>query len=81
LQSTVCLKRGDAVLREALCSRGEQSLLSRLERLPALGDGVCPIHWAGLCHGDLIGDNLLRDRGGRLWPVDWDAAALAPREL
>jgi spectinomycin phosphotransferase len=34
-----------------------------------------------LCHGDLIGDNLLRDRGGRLWLVDWDGAVLAPREL
>jgi spectinomycin phosphotransferase len=33
-----------------------------------------------LCHGDLIGDNLLGDRGGRLWAVDWDGAALAPRE-
>jgi hypothetical protein len=33
-----------------------------------------------LCHGDLIGDNLLRDRGGRLWLVDWDGATLAPRE-
>jgi aminoglycoside phosphotransferase (APT) family kinase protein len=33
-----------------------------------------------LCHGDLIDDNLLADRGGRLWVVDWDAAALAPRE-
>jgi spectinomycin phosphotransferase len=34
-----------------------------------------------LCHGDLIGDNLLGDRGGRLWVVDWDGAALAPGEL
>jgi len=33
-----------------------------------------------LCHGDLIGDNLLRDRGRRLWLVDWDGATLAPRE-
>ena len=33
-----------------------------------------------LCHGDLIGDNLQGDRGGRLWAVDWDGAALAPRE-
>ena len=43
--------------------------------------GFAPSIGAGLCHGDLIGDNLLRDRGGRLWPGDWDAAALAPREL
>jgi spectinomycin phosphotransferase len=33
-----------------------------------------------LCHGDLIGDNLLADGGGRLWAVDWDGAVLAPRE-
>jgi spectinomycin phosphotransferase len=33
-----------------------------------------------LCRGDLIGDNLLRDRTGPLWVVDWDGAALAPRE-
>lgn len=33
-----------------------------------------------LCHGDLIGDNLLGDRASRLWAVDWDGAALAPRE-
>jgi hypothetical protein len=29
----------------------------------------------------MIGDNLLRDRAGRLWAVDWDGAARAPREL
>src|SRR6266498_4647006 len=29
---------------------------------------------------DLVGDNLLRDGAGRLWLVDWDGAALAPRE-
>jgi Ser/Thr protein kinase RdoA (MazF antagonist) len=58
------------------------ALLSRLQRLQALGDRVRsrpsrPV----LCHGDLICDNLLQDRGGRLWLVDWDAAGLAPREL
>ena len=26
------------------------------------------------------GDNLLGDRSGRVWLVDWDGAALAPRE-
>jgi spectinomycin phosphotransferase len=58
------------------------ALLGRLERLQALGNAVRarPRDWV-LCHGDLIGDNLLRDRGGRLWLVDWDGAVLAPREL
>jgi Ser/Thr protein kinase RdoA (MazF antagonist) len=58
------------------------ALLGRLERLQTLGDGIRSRPWSRvLCHGDLIGDNLLHDRGGRLWLVDWDAAALAPREL
>jgi hypothetical protein len=81
LQSTVCLKRGDAVLREALCSRGEQPCSAGWSGCRRSATGFAPSIGAGLCHGDLIGDNLLRDRGGRLWPVDWDAAALAPREL
>jgi spectinomycin phosphotransferase len=58
------------------------ALLSMLERLQALGKAARSR--AGeqvLCHGDLIGDNLLRDRAGRLWAVDWDGAARAPREL
>jgi hypothetical protein len=33
-----------------------------------------------LCHGDLRGDNLLGDRAGRVWMVDWDGAVLAARE-
>ncbi len=56
-------------------------LLDRLARLQALADAVgCRPSGRVLCHGDLIGDNLLRDRDGRLWLVDWDGAALAPRE-
>jgi spectinomycin phosphotransferase len=58
------------------------ALLARLERLRALGDRVrsrpCD---RVLCHGDLIGDNILHDRSDRLWLVDWDAATLAPPEL
>jgi Ser/Thr protein kinase RdoA (MazF antagonist) len=58
------------------------ALLSMLERLQPLGKAARsragePV----LCHGDLIGDNVLRDRAGRLWAVDWDGAARAPREL
>jgi spectinomycin phosphotransferase len=56
-------------------------LLAMQERVQALGKAACSRPWERvLCHGDLIGDNLLRDRGGRLWLVDWDGAALAPRE-
>jgi hypothetical protein len=81
----LCSQRSALNAATPSCARpyvaAASSLLSRLERVPALGDGFAPSIGAGLCHGDLIGDNLLRDRGGRMWPVDWDAAALAPREL
>jgi spectinomycin phosphotransferase len=57
------------------------ALLGMLERLQALGDTArSRPRERVLCHGDLIGDNMLGDRGGRLWAVDWDGAALAPRE-
>jgi spectinomycin phosphotransferase len=57
------------------------ALLGMLERVQALGEAARsrPTEQV-LCHGDLIGDNLLGDRGGRLWAVDWDGATLAPRE-
>jgi thiamine kinase-like enzyme len=56
------------------------ALLARLERVMALGATIAGAgsgEWV-LCHRDLIVDNLLVDRGGRLWLVDWDSAALAP---
>jgi len=57
------------------------ALLAMQERLRALAKAARsrPTERV-LCHGDLIGDNLLADRGGRLWAVDWDGAVLAPRE-
>jgi spectinomycin phosphotransferase len=59
-----------------------EALLGKLERVQALGAAARSRSTEHvLCHGDLIGDNLLRDRGGRLWLVDWDGAKLAPREL
>jgi spectinomycin phosphotransferase len=58
------------------------ALLAMLERVRSLGDAARSTGAARvLCHGDLIVDNLLLDRGGRLWVVDWEAAVLAPREL
>jgi spectinomycin phosphotransferase len=57
------------------------ALLDMQQRVQALGDAArSQPRERVLCHGDLRGDNLLGDRAGRVWLVDWDAAALAPRE-
>jgi spectinomycin phosphotransferase len=57
------------------------ALLGRLERVQALGDATrSKPREQVLCHGDLIGDNLLGDRAVQVWVVDWDGAVLAPRE-
>lgn len=57
------------------------ALLGMQERVQALGDAArSQPRELVLCHGDLRGDNLLGDRSGRVWLVDWDGAALAPRE-
>jgi spectinomycin phosphotransferase len=51
------------------------------QRVQALGDAVrSRPRELVLCHGDLRGDNLLSDRAGRVWLVDWDGALMAPRE-
>jgi spectinomycin phosphotransferase len=70
--------RGEA---RALVWPQREALLAMQERLLTLGAAARsgPTERV-LCHGDLIGDNLLVDRGGRLWAVDWDGAVLAPRE-
>jgi spectinomycin phosphotransferase len=71
--------RGEA---RALVWPQRGALLGMLERVQALGHAArLRPEQRVLCHGDLIGDNLLRDRAGRLWAVDWDGATLAPREL
>jgi spectinomycin phosphotransferase len=57
------------------------ALLGSQERVQALGDAArSQPRERVLCHGDLRGDNLLGDRAGRVWVVDWDGAVLAPRE-
>jgi spectinomycin phosphotransferase len=57
------------------------ALLGMQQRVQALGDAVrSQPRELVLCHGDLRGDNLLGDRTGRVWLVDWDGATLAPRE-
>jgi spectinomycin phosphotransferase len=70
--------RGEA---RALVWPQRGALLAMQERLLTLGAAARsrPTKRV-LCHGDPIGDNLLADRGGRLWAVDWDGAVLAPRE-
>jgi spectinomycin phosphotransferase len=56
-------------------------LVGMQQRVQALGETVRSQPWElVLCHGDLRGDNLLGDRAGRVWLVDWDGAVLAPRE-
>jgi spectinomycin phosphotransferase len=56
-------------------------LLGMQQRVQALADAVrSQPRELVLCHGDLRGDNLLGDRAGRVWAVDWDGAVLAPRE-
>jgi spectinomycin phosphotransferase len=56
-------------------------LLAMVERVEALGAAArSTAAERVLCHGDLIGDNLLLDRGRLVWLVDWDGATLAPRE-
>jgi spectinomycin phosphotransferase len=57
------------------------ALLGMQQRVQALGDAVrSRPRELVLCHGDLRGENLLGDRAGRVWLVDWDGAVLAPRE-
>jgi Ser/Thr protein kinase RdoA (MazF antagonist) len=75
---------GSALRAEArrLIRPQRAALLGMLEHLQALGKAVSARRYElVLCHGDLIGDNLLRDRAGQLCAVDWDRAVRAPREL
>src|SRR5215218_9208794 len=73
---------GLAAEARALVWPQRRALLDLVGRVQDLGAAAgARVQERVLCHGDLIGDNLLVDRGGRLWVVDWDAARLAPREL
>jgi spectinomycin phosphotransferase len=57
------------------------ALLGMQQRVQALGDAIrSQPRELVLCHGDLRSDNLVGDRAGRVWAVDWDEAVLAPRE-
>jgi spectinomycin phosphotransferase len=54
------------------------ALLASLEKLSAvLRSGSRPYV---ICHADMHPGNLLRDRAGRVYLVDWDDVMLAPRE-
>jgi spectinomycin phosphotransferase len=55
-----------------------QTVVSSLEKLAAVLQSQtfrCVI-----CHGDLHARNLIRDRAGRVFVVDWDEVILAPKE-
>jgi spectinomycin phosphotransferase len=55
---------------QAMAARVEElGRLAAAQRLPVV-----------LCHADIHAANLLVDRGGRLFVVDWDDAIRAPRE-
>ena len=40
---------------------------------------ACPFHYV-ICHADLHPANLLRDRHGHVFVIDWDEVMLAPKE-
>jgi spectinomycin phosphotransferase len=54
---------------------------SVMARAEALGRRLAPQGPACvLCHADIHTNNVLLDRRGQIWIVDWDEALLAPRE-
>jgi Phosphotransferase enzyme family len=72
---------GSVADARALVRPQRVALLDMQQRVQALGDVArSQPKELVLCHGDLGGDNLLGDRAGRVWLVDWDGAVMAPRE-
>ena len=54
------------------------ALATRTEELgPALEERALPLV---LCHSDLHTNNVIIDRDGELWVIDWDEPAQAPKE-
>ena len=54
------------------------TVLASLERLAGvLRSRTLP---SVICHGDLHARNLIRDRAGRVFVIDWDEVMLAPKE-
>ena len=54
------------------------ALLASLDKLAGVLRSQTKAHV--ICHADLHPGNLLRDRAGRVFVVDWDDVMLAPRE-
>ncbi len=78
--STPCGSPGHRWVQVALRSRADE-ILAHLERLAQLQSrmrrkATPPV----ICHTDIHGWNLMQNREGNLYIVDWDNAMLAPRE-
>ena len=74
---------GDPLAAElvAVWRANEATIDALLARTTALGDALRRAnHPRVLCHADAHLGNVLAGDDGRLWLIDWDGAALAPRE-
>jgi hypothetical protein len=70
----------DAALRNLLLSNKER-LLRDLADLQSFCIAAQGAKKAGvITHGDLIADNMLKDKSGQIYIVDWDTARIAPPE-
>lgn len=65
----------------AVWQTNEATINALLARTMSLGDTLRRAnHPRVLCHADAHLGNVLTSDDGRLWLIDWDGAALAPRE-
>lgn len=71
-----CAERTRALLVES-----EKSIRARLRRYDELAAQIqaAPDQWV-VTHGEPHSANVIRAPAGRMWLVDWDTVALAPRE-
>jgi len=73
-------RRGQWALRELLLPLQDE-LLSRLDRLRELqARARASAREMVVCHTDLHGGNLMMDRQGNLYIIDWEGAMIAPPE-
>lgn len=72
--------KGTRRLQDQLLTR-KDDILGRLTRLKELQQRARTMeHTMVICHTDLHGDNLMLDRQGYLYLLDWENAMLAPAE-
>jgi spectinomycin phosphotransferase len=58
-----------------------QGILELAQRTQALGDALARRSLPLVtCHADMHTGNVIVDRGGALWIIDWDDVVLAPKE-